>query len=190
MRAMITARSAASTLLLGCLLLPRPALRADQMSPLSIEQLSAKADLVLQGKVLDQTVQRDPQGRIYTAVRLEVSEVWKGKLATNQFTVVHGGGVLGDEVALVSGQAHYEVGEEVAVFLLLNSPEAGVSVGLAQGKFHTWKDPDSGERLAQNRFHGLRPAAPGASPAAAAPAKTLDRLTVADLKRRVQGKAQ
>lgn len=190
MRPMITARSAASTLLLGSLLLPWPALRADQMSPLSIEQLSTKADLVLQGKVLDQTVQRDPQGRIYTAVRLEVEEVWKGNLATNRFTVVHGGGVLGDEVAIVSGQANYEVGEEVAVFLILNSPEAGVSVGLAQGKFHTWRDPGTGERLAQNRFHGLRPAATGPSPGETAPATVRDRLTVADLKRRVQGKAR
>jgi hypothetical protein len=187
---MITARSTAIKLLLGSLLLSGPPLHAEQMWPLSIEHLSAKANLVLQGRVLGKTVHRDPQGRIYTSVRMQVDEVWKGSLATNQFTLVHGGGVLDDEVATVSGQASYEVGEEVVAFLILNPQGEGVSIGLSQGKFHIWKDPRNGDKLAHNRFHGLRPAAASPSPEGATAAKVLDRLTVPDLKRRVQGGAQ
>ena len=183
---MTFARSVATKLLLGSLLLAGLPLRADQMWPLSIEQLTAKADLVLQGKVLSTTVQRDPQGRIYTTVKLQVDEVWKGSLATNQFTLVHGGGVLGDEVATVSGQAKYEVGEEVVAFLVLNQRGEGVSVGLCQGKFQVWNDPLDGEKLAHNRFHGLRPAAAGPPAKGVTAAGFRNRLTVADLKQRVQ----
>jgi hypothetical protein len=180
-------RSFILRLLVASLLLLSPPLRAEQMVPLSIARLAAKAQLIVQGKVLSTTVQRDAEGRIYTAVQLQVDEVWKGSLATNQFTIVHGGGVLGDQVATVSGQANYAVGEEVVAFLVLNQRGEGVSVGLSQGKFHVWKDPVQGEKLAHNRFHGLRPtvANPPAMGTSAAP--VLNRLTLADLKRRAQG---
>jgi len=183
-------RSFILRLFVANLLLLSPTLRADQMVPLSIAQLAAKAQLIVQGTVLSTTVQRDAEGRIYTAVQLQVEEVWTGRLATNQFTIVHGGGVLGDQVALVSGEAKYEVGEEVVAFLVLNQRREGVSVGLSQGKFHVWKDPVQGQKLAHNRFHGLRPtvANPPANGASAAP--ILSRLTLADLKRRAQGGAQ
>jgi hypothetical protein len=187
---MTIARSTALKLLLGCLLLAGLPLRAEQMFPLSIDRLSARANLVLQGKVLSTTVQRDLQGRIYTVVKLQVDEVWKGSLATNQFTLVHGGGVLGDEVAAVSGEAGYEVGEEVVAFLVLNQRGEGVSVGLSQGKFHVWKDPLNGQKLAHNRFHGRHPAAAGPPARGAVAANVLDRLTVTDLKQRVQGGAK
>jgi hypothetical protein len=187
---MTTARSTAIKLLLGSLLLSGPLLRAEQMWPLSIEQLAAKADLVLQGKVLSKTARRDPQGRIYTAVRLQVDEVWKGSLATNRFTLVHGGGALGDEIATVSGEADYEVGEEVVSFLVLNQRGEGVSVGLSQGKFQIWRDPPNGEKLTHNRFHGLPPAAAGPPAKGVTTSRGPNRLTVADLKQRVQGGAR
>lgn len=173
-------------LVVGGLLLLSPPLPAEQMVRLPIARLAARAQVILQGRVLSTTVQRDAEGRIYTAVQLQVDEVWKGSLATNQFTIVHGGGTLGDQVAVVSGEANYEVGEEVVAFLVLNQRGEGVSVGLSQGKFHVWKDPVQGEKLAHNRFHGLRPtvANPTATPTAATP--ILNRLTLAELKQRAQ----
>jgi hypothetical protein len=176
-----------SLVLLSCL-----TSRADQMIPLPIDKLSARAGLVLHGTVTSTTVRRDLAGRIYTAVDLRVEEVWKGSLTTNHFIVVHGGGVLGEEASVVSGEAEYAVGEELVCFLVLNQRGEGVSIGLSQGKFNVWKDPATGEKLAHNRFHGLHPSAVGTSPSTvpglAAP--IIDRLTLADLKQKAVGGAK
>src|SRR5688572_30307866 len=100
-----------------CLVLLFAALaHATQMFPLSIEQLSAKADLVLEGSVANRTVQRDAQGRIYTRITLNVRDTWKGQPNGQSFTLVQAGGALGDEIASVDGQEDFSVGEEVVVF--------------------------------------------------------------------------
>jgi hypothetical protein len=115
---------------------------------------------------------------------LAVAEVWKGTVATNRFTIVHGGGILGEERAVVSGQVEYDVGEEVVAFLVLNQRGEGVTRGLMQGKFHIWKDATTGEWLARNPFHG-RPETKDQQ-AKASFDSDQQRLTLSDLKRRVQ----
>ena len=174
-------------LLWASLLVVCPVIWADQMQPLSIDWLGAKAQLVVRGTVLSKAVQRDPAGRIYTAVQLQVAEIWKGSLATNRCTIVHAGGVLGDQAAVVSGEARYEVGEEIVAFLVLNQRGEGVSIGLSQGKFEVFRDRDTGEKLARNRFHGREGGTPKASAAQPDEAGVLRRLTVVDLKSRAQG---
>lgn len=179
-------RIIASALLL-MLLVTATTARAEVMVPMGLGSLTARAQLVVRGQVLDRTVERDPEGRIFTRIDLGVDEVWKGLLATNRFSIVHGGGTLGNERMVVSGQAEYEVGEEVVAFLVINARGEGVSVGLSQGKFHLWNDPVSGEKLAQNRFHGL---ASQSEPAAKPPIQPLaihSRLTVDQLKQSVVG---
>src|SRR4030095_5269499 len=89
-------------LFLSCVL--APSLSAIQFTPLSIEQLTRESTLVVRANVLSKSCQRDPAGRIFTKVELEIAEIWKGSLPTNRFTVVHGGGILGDRKATVSGQ--------------------------------------------------------------------------------------
>jgi len=173
--------------LLSCL-----PLRADQMIPLPIAKLSARADLILHGTVTSSTVRRDPAGRIYTTVDLKVEEVWKGNLTASHFTVVRGGGVLGEEASIVSGEAEYAVGEELVCFLVLNQRGEGVSIGLSQGKFNVWRDSVTGEKLAHNRFHGLHPstASPGPSAVPSRAAPIINRLTLADLKQSAVGGAK
>jgi len=178
-------------LLLPCLLMfSATALRADQMIPLSVAELTSEADVVIQGKVVSTTVKRDPEGRIYTSADLLVEDVWKGNVTTNHFTLIHGGGVLGLEVSEVSGEADYEVGEEIVSFMVLNKRGEGVSIGLSQGKFFVTQDAASGEKLVHNRFHGLHPSEP--NPPAAGPAATQiqNRLTLAGLKQQVTGGAK
>src|SRR5256885_7675532 len=97
---------------------PMPPARAVQMEPLSIEQIARQSALVVHGTVLGKSCQRDPAGRIFTRVELQVAEVWKGSLATNHFTIVLGGGILGGQKAAVSGQVEYGIGEEVVAFLV------------------------------------------------------------------------
>jgi hypothetical protein len=161
-------------------------LLAEQMVPLPIDWLAGKAQLIVQGTVLSSAVQRDSAGRIYTAVQIEVEDVWKGSLTTNRFMIVHAGGVLGDQAAVVSGEAAYAVGEEIVAFLVLNQRGEGVSLGLSQGKFHVSKDSATGEKVAQNRFHGRLNGGTGVPGKTAQAAGIVDRLTVNDLKRRAQ----
>ena len=80
---------------------------------------------------------------------------------------------------MIPGQANYEIGEEVVAFLVLNSRGEAVTLGLAHGKFHVWKHPETGEKLARNIFHGGGPLQVPRQPNTAAKSP----LTLADLKR-------
>jgi hypothetical protein len=161
------------------------ALQAVQFIPLSLEELTAQSDVVLRGTVQSKTCLRDEAGRIYTRIDLDVAETWKGASATNRFTVVQAGGVLGNRRVEVSGQPDFTIGEEVVLFLVLNSRGEGVVLGVAQGKFEVSTDQATGEKLARNLFHGG--SGSGGNVAKAGAATTTSRLTVADLKQRVQG---
>ncbi|MBI3876951.1 MAG: hypothetical protein HY300_13525 [Verrucomicrobia bacterium] len=184
-------RGACWAVLVGLALHNAPRARGELMVPLSVEQLAAKSQLILRGTVTSKTVQRDGAGRIYTSIELQVAEVWKGALATNRFTIVHGGGVLGDRRVTVSGQAEYVIGEEVVAFLLLTERGEGVSIGLAQGKFNVWQDQKTGERLARNLFHGNDSNTPDkAAKSSPANATMQERLTLDILKQRAQGGAK
>jgi hypothetical protein len=145
------------------------------MRPMSLEELTTNAQMVVHGKVLSKTVQRDNDGQIITRVELEVIETVKGSVKEPRVFIVQSGGVLGDEVTTVSGQEHYAVGEEVVAFLVLNRRGEGVTLGLAQGKFDVEEDKDTKARVARNPFHGR------------APKTQRNVLTLAELKQRVKG---
>jgi hypothetical protein len=174
-------------LLVASVILPPLPLKAIQIIPLSVEWLSTNATLVVHGTVVSKSVQRDPAGRIYTSLDVAVTEVWKGELATNQLTIVRGGGVLGDEMQEVSGEAEYEVGEELVSFLVLNQRGELLSLGMSQGKFHVWREADTGEKLARNNVHGLGPEQSRGVKVSARGTAILNRLTLADLHRRTVG---
>lgn len=125
---------------------------------LSIDQLAAKSDCVIHGVVIGKSVQKDPEGRIYTQVRLHVQDVWKGMVKANPFVIVHSGGILGNRRDSVSGGVSYKLGEEVVVFLAINSRGEGVTLGMQQGKFRIWRDESTKQRYAQSLYHGGRSA--------------------------------
>jgi hypothetical protein len=166
-------------------LLTVPAARATQMFPISIEKLTSKAHVVLHGTVESKSVQRDPEGRIYTRIELAVTEAWKGEVKTNRFTMVQGGGVLGEEVARVSGQEEFLIGEEVVAFLVLNQRGEGVVIGLTQGKFKVAREA-SGEGFVHNVFHGVAPGRESRGNEKGNAGK----LSLGQLKARVQGGAR
>lgn len=129
---------------------------ATQFLPLPIEELARSADVILRGEVISRRCDRDARGRLTTHIELAVSEVWKGP-QTGRFTVVQAGGTLGDQRQTIIGQAEYRIGEEVVAFLAVNRFGAGVTLGLAHGKFSLTRSPD-GELRAQSAFHGHRSA--------------------------------
>jgi hypothetical protein len=156
--------------------------------PLSIADLTRKAEVVVQAKVVRKNALLDEAGAIYTRIELQVLEVWKGQVTVSPLIVVQGGGRVGNLETRVSGQANFQIGEEIVVFLVHNARGQAVTIGLAQGKFLVSKDPDTGERLAHNHFHGA-PADTSVQPYRSRQA-TQSRLTLADLKRQVQGGRQ
>lgn len=162
-------------------------LGATQYLPLSITELTDRAEVVIQGTVASKTSLRDESGRICTRVEVTVMELWKGSLTTNRFTIVLASGILGDKGVSVSGEATYEVGEEVVAFLVLNHRGEGVTIGLVQGKFAVTVEPGTGAKLARNIFHGAHTGLEAQRQIQVGLAPT--RLTVIDLKTQVQGRA-
>jgi hypothetical protein len=146
------------------------------MRPLSLEEMRDKAALVIHGTVLSKTIQREPDGQIITRVELAVIETLKGQPAPAKYFIIQTGGILGDEITSVSGQEQYDIREEVIAFLVLNARGEGVTLGLSQGKFHIFEDPQTKEKLARNLFHGR-----------GAEKNAIKRLTLAELKAKVKG---
>ena len=134
---------------------------ASPIIPLPIERLAGEADLVLQGRVNGITVQRDEAGRIYTQVALDVAETWKGEADADIFTIVHSGGVLGNELSATDGEVSFSVGDEVVVFVVVNSRGEGVTVGMNQGKFDVMRPNGLANAYVRNLFHGGAPPQPG-----------------------------
>lgn len=134
---------------------------------------------------MSKSCQRDDAGRIYTKVELEVTETWKGAASAKKLTVVQGGGTLGEERVVVSGQVAYSLGEDIVAFLRFNARHEAVTVGLAQGKFSVAKDPSNGQLLARNPFDGSSPRERvNLQTNFAGPAP---RLSLAELRERVKG---
>lgn len=176
-------------LLLGALAVAQAAW-AGLMVPMSIEQMAERAQLIVRGTVRSKSCQRDPAGRIYTKVVLDVREIWKGTHAKGELTIVHGGGILGEERVAVSNQVQYDIGEEVVAFLVLNHRGEAVTLGLCQGKFHVWKD-EAGQRRARNPFHGHGPHPEKPRSLSSDAANTSETaLTLSELKRRVEARGQ
>lgn len=152
--------------------------------PLSVEELNRHADLVVRATVLEKTVRRDDQGRIYTEVVLQIAEAWRGKPGGERLTVVHSGGVLGNRAEMAIGQVDYRLGEDVVAFLVRNPRGEPVTVGMNQGKFHLEPADKQGVVWASNPFHF------GVPTDKARAKSTAPGLTVEELKRRVQGGAK
>lgn len=156
---------------------------ASPIVPLPIDRLANEADLVLHGSVSGLAVQRDAEGRIYTKVTLDVTEPWKGEPNSDPFTVVHSGGILGNEWSQTDGEVSFKMGEEVVVFLVLNSRGEGVTIGMNQGKFAVLRQSESDDAYVRNLFHGGEPPKQGDKKGYRLPTQLP--LTLETLKRRV-----
>ena len=152
---------------------------ATQLKPLTLEQLAAAGEAVIHGVVTSKVCQRDSQGRIFTRVELVTKERWKGSRPV--LSIVHAGGILGDEAAFADGQEHYDIGEEVVAFVRFNNRGEALTLGMNQGKFSVFKRDR--ETFVHNAFHGASP------PELARPTGRKP-LRLTDLKARVRGGAR
>jgi hypothetical protein len=65
-------------------------------------------------------------------------------------------------------------------FLIFNPRGEPVTIGLTQGKFHVWRDQQTGEKYARNLFHGEPEKSSGAA------SQTRHPLRLSELKQQVQ----
>ena len=102
-----------------------------------MEELARQSDLVVHGRVVSSTpVLRGPGGQpgIHTRSTIAIEEVLRGAPSSNAVEVWTHGGALEGMRRVVVGQASFEVGEDVVVFLF----EAGRGywpTGMSRGKW-------------------------------------------------------
>jgi hypothetical protein len=111
-----------------------PGIGRAAMIKLSLEQLIAQADIIVQGIVVYQeSAWNDQHTAIYTDVTLAVEGAVKG-LPGLEVTFRVAGGIVGDIGMRTSNDPVFQVGEQVLVFLDTKGAMASV-VGLRQGKY-------------------------------------------------------
>ena len=147
----------ASALVLGL----AGAASATVMVRASVEELTRASERVVYGRVASARARAaGPRGEggIFTRVELEVEETWRGPAAPRAVLWVHGGRV-GARAMRVHGQATFEPGERVVVFLY-DAGGAWFPTAMSQGK---WRVEDGLARSAADEAalvtRGLEPAA-------------------------------
>ncbi len=150
---MMGAKSLRGILLVLALLHGAAVVRATQMVPLSITELSAGAEAIVRGTVVSRRVVIRDGGGLLTKVGLRVAETIKGARAFDELEIVQSGGVLGERRTTVVGAASFSLGEEVVAFLVFNRRGEAVVLALAQGKFKVFRDA-AGVKHVRNPFHG------------------------------------
>ncbi len=110
-------------------------LAATVRGPADVESLTSAADAVVHAEVVRISSAWAPGGgRIFTTVVLRTIETWKGEPAAETVVLVAGGSV-GELSQTVQGEAAFEQGEEVVVFLRRRTAGVFSVERLALGKF-------------------------------------------------------
>lgn len=121
---------------------------AQQMAA-ELEDLSKGADVILTGKVTQQTSSwNENNTRIYTEATIQVEEYLKGTNSGNSVVVKYLGGEVGDVGELYSHMPRFEDKEEVLVFLTRNEQNSNYKVFNGEdGKINIIEDPKTGEKV-------------------------------------------
>ena len=139
------ARQCFLVLLLGALL------SATTVIPMSIEELTSAADVVVRAHATEAWSTWNPERTlIYTYTRFRVEETHKGR-ASAVITVKQLGGSAEGYTQRVAGVRAWSPGDSAVLFLRPSEARDGtfVVVGLMQGDFRIHYSP-SGERVASN----------------------------------------
>jgi hypothetical protein len=111
---------------------------ATVMMPMSLEEMSVEAKLVVTGKVLSaQSAWDESHRRIFTYTEIQVVEKIAGDAEPRTLVIRTMGGEVGDIGMNVSGTPRFATNEEVLVFLRQDPVEAQSYqvIGMSQGKF-------------------------------------------------------
>jgi hypothetical protein len=127
--------------------------RADIGPRWSDDELARFSSAIVSGRVTSIGTGRDGRtGAAHTYVTVAVDTVLKGDIPEREIVVKQLGGRVGNEVAVVFGQAEFAVGEDVLLFLEVRPRDRTLyTAALWQGKWTIERDPTTGEAIATRR---------------------------------------
>jgi len=120
-----------------------------QQIVLDLKDLSQGADIIITGKVIQQSSNWNDDGtRIYTKATIQVDEYLKGNNAESSVTVKYLGGEVGEIGEKYSHMPTFEDKEEVLVFLKKDAMSTEFKVYNGEnGKISIVNDPKTGEKV-------------------------------------------
>lgn len=120
-----------------------------QQVAVELKELSNGADVILTGKVIQQTSSwNENNTRIYTEATIQVEEYLKGNSNESSVVVRYLGGEVGDVGELYSHMPRFDNDEEVLVFLTRDKQNSNYKVFNGEdGKINIVEDPKTGEKV-------------------------------------------
>lgn len=100
---------------------------------LTLDDLAARANLVVLGEAVDIVYQKEANGNIYTLATLSVGQTFKGR-TIKEVVISTPGGKLDGKILEVEGAPNFQLGESAIVFLEKGDGIFRV-IGEFQGKF-------------------------------------------------------
>ena len=137
---------------------------ATSVLPISLQRMTAAADLIFHGKVVASEVRHDPaSGRVVTLTTFAVIEIIKGETGETHTIKQIGGHLPGSNVRqVIQGVPGFSTGREYVVFLPRASSLGFSSpIGLSQGKFDVQRV--AGQALIRSRHAAAADSAPSSS---------------------------
>jgi hypothetical protein len=123
------------------------------LAPMTLEQLTGNATLVVRARCIDRAVTRSTDGRIESLARFQVVTRAKGD-AAEVLTVRQLGGRIDDGELVVPGAPLSEPGDDVVLFLEPRDDGTHGVVGLALGYLPVVTLPGSGAAVRTSRMLG------------------------------------
>jgi hypothetical protein len=160
---------------------------ATSVPSLTFEELTDRSELIVSGQVTRSWADWDSEHKfIWTHYELSVSNAQKG---TPGLTVelAEPGGVVGIQGMAIAGAVVYQPGDHVLVFLQRMPNGYLRTTGWSQGKYTV---DNTGRLHAETSLRGLDVVSAQKGAAAATPVRTLDGMTVAELRSRISARLQ
>ena len=124
-----------------------------QQATAELKDLSRDADLIITGKVIQQTSSwNEDRTRIYTSATIQVGDYIKGANNGGSVVVTHLGGEVGDVGETYSHVPTFENNEEVLVFLKKDNTNSEYKVLYGEdGKIGLTNDTRTGEKVTNSK---------------------------------------
>jgi hypothetical protein len=120
-----------------------------QLTSSEVESMSKNADLIITGKVTQQSSSwNEDNSRIYTLATIQVEEYLKGNNNSGPIVISYPGGEVGEVGEMYSHMPRFEDNEEVLVFLKKDDKSTNYKVfNGEEGKINVIVDPKTGEKV-------------------------------------------
>ncbi|MBC8647842.1 MAG: hypothetical protein H7X85_11805, partial [Thermoanaerobaculia bacterium] len=162
-------------------------LAATSVIPISDAELYHRADVIVRGVVLSNSVGEDDWGRPETVTRIQPLESMKGGVSGD--LVIHqvGAHLPDGRFFKLWGRPEYEIGTEVVVFAIARPEGDFQTAELLLGKFQVWQDA-SGKSFAMPELaSGNHPGVTVRYPDPSARAETRERARYSAAPRELRG---